>query len=132
LGAALRDRQETAGDHLDLREAIQRQEELLRVVRQVEAALPSEGSEALDLALVALLRPVHRVLYTLLGNYHPDPAVSEGTLPGLNAVEMLATNDPSTDRYQFALTTLLREVPRVLEALDDARARAERLLEELS
>ena len=131
LGAALRDRQETAGAHLDLTEAIQRQGELLGVVRQLEEALPEEGNPETDLALVAILRPVHRVLYTLLGNYHPDPAVSEGTLPGLNAVEMLASNDPSTDRYQFALTTLSREVPRILEALDDTQAKAERLLEEL-
>jgi len=35
----------------------------------------------------------------------PASAVSEGSLPGLNPVEMLAAKDPSTDRYQFALTT---------------------------
>jgi hypothetical protein len=41
---------------------------------------------------------------------------------------MLAANEPSTDRYQFALTTLRRELPRILEALDTARVRAEGLL----
>lgn len=85
-----------------------------------------------DLALVAVLRPLHRVFYTLLGPYHPDPALSEGSLPGLNAVDMLAANAPSTDRYQFARTTLLREVPRILEALDDAQQRAQALLDRLS
>ena len=129
LGTALRDRQETAGSHLDLGEAIRRQSALLETAGQVEASLPAGGDPEVDLALVAILRPLHRVLYTLLGPYHPDPAVSEGTLPGLNAVEMLAANDPSTDRYQFARTTLLREVPRILEALDDAQAAADRLLE---
>ena len=54
-----------------------------------------------------------------------------GSLPGLNAVEMLAENHPSTDRYRFALTTLQRELPRILEALDQARAEAEGLLEVL-
>jgi hypothetical protein len=132
LGSLLRDRQETAGSHLDLGEAIRRQEALLKAVREVEASLPGQGSPEVDLALVAILRPIHRVLYTLLGPYHPDPAVSEGALPGLNAVEMLASNDPSTDRYQFARTTLLREVPRILEAIDDAQAASELLLERLS
>jgi len=132
LGSLLRDRQETAGTHLDLGEAIRRQGVLLDVVRQVESSLSGEGDPEIDLALVAILRPLHRVLYTLLGPYHPDPAVSEGALPGLNAVEMLASNDPSTDRYQFARTTLLREVPRILEAMDDAQAASERLLEKLS
>lgn len=131
LGSILRDRQETAGDHFDLGEAIARQEGLLDVVQRVEAALTQAGDAELDLASVAILRPLHRVLYTLAGPYHPDPAVTMGALPGLNAVEMLAANDPSTDRYQFARTTLLRELPRILEAIDDSRARAEALLEAL-
>lgn len=132
LGALLEERQQTAGDRLDLSEAVARQARLLETVKQVEAARSAgEGSEV-DLATVAVLRPLHRVLYTLLGPYHPDPAISEGALPGLNAVDMLAANDPATDRYHFAQTTLLREVPRILEALDDAQARAEALLERLA
>jgi hypothetical protein len=129
LGSILRERQEIAGNHFDLTEAITRQEALLEVVQRVEAALEMrETGPELDLALVALLRPLHRVLYTLLGPYHPDPAVSQGSLPGLNSVQMLAANDPSTDRYQFALTTLRRELPRILEAIDTARERAEGML----
>jgi Iap family predicted aminopeptidase len=134
LGSALEDRQEVAAEYFDLSEAMARQEALAEEVRRVEHALIN-GSPTLapgpetDLALVAILRPIHRILYTLLGPYHPDPATSEGTLPGLNAVEMLAENHPSTDRHQFALTTLRRELPRILEALDTALERAERLLE---
>jgi len=141
LGSILVDRQETAGSHLDLGEVIDRQGELLAVVREVEAALgrgaPGGPSPAratgpeIDLALVAILRPLHRVLYTLLGPYHPDPAVTEGALPGLNAVGMLASNHPSTDRFHFARTTLLRELPRILEAIDDAQGEAASLLERL-
>jgi hypothetical protein len=128
LGSILRERQETAGEHFDLSEAIARQEELLRVARRVEADLSAGNTGAeLDLGMVAVLRPLHRVLYTLLGAYHPDPAVSEGSLPGLNPIDMLAANDPSTDRYQFAITTLRRELPRILEAIDTARERAEGL-----
>ncbi len=128
LGSILRERQEMAGAHLDLSEAIARQEELLEAVRSLETDLNTRmAGRNLDLGLVAVLRPLHRVLYTLLGAYHPDPAVSEGSLPGLNPVEMLAANEPSTDRYQFALTTLRRELFRILEAIDTARERVERL-----
>ena len=128
LGGLLADRQDRAGDRFDLGEALARQRELLAVVQQVEASLPVQGGWTVDLALIAILRPLHRVLYTLLGPYQPDPAEEEGALPGLNAVEMLAVSDPSTDRYQFALTTLLRERARILEALDEARASADELL----
>ena len=128
LGSLLRDRQERTGSHFDLSEALARVGELLEVVRRVEASLPPEGRPEVDLALVAILRPLHRVLYTNLGPYHPDPAETMGALPGLNAVEMLVSNDPATDRYQFALTTLLRERARILEALDEAHAETEALL----
>jgi hypothetical protein len=129
LGSLLSRRQEEAGDHFDLSEALARQEELRGLMQRVEASQHSSSDPAMDLALVALLRPIHRILYTGLGPYHPDPAVSVGSLPGLNAVTMLAENEPSTDRYRFALTTLEREYARILEALDQARAEAERLLE---
>jgi hypothetical protein len=130
LGTLLRDRQAVAGGAIDLDEALARQEDLLVLVRRLEASLPAEPGPDLDLALVAVLRPLHRVLYTLGGPYHPDPAVSVGALPGLRAVEMLSANDPGTDRYRFAHTTLLRERARILEALDEARSRVGSLMSE--
>ena len=132
LGALLGNRQERAGDHLDLSEALARQRELVSEVDWIETLLPSEGVPEVDLARVALLRPLHRIIYTNLGPYHPDPAVTVGLLPGLNAVDMLTSNDPDTDRYRLALTTLQRERARILEALDEARARSEELLEMLT
>jgi len=158
LGVLLEERQQTAGDRLDLTAALAGQARLLSVVQELDEVLderfrgsgegaeipgapgdpstvPTESTDApgpeLDLALVAILRPVHRVLYTLQGPYHPDPALSMGDLPGLNAVEMLADNARDTERYHFARTTLLREVPRILEAMDLARERAEEVLETL-
>jgi hypothetical protein len=128
LGSLLRSRQEQAEDHFDLSQALTRQRELVQTIDWVETFLSSEDSPQVDLALVAILRPLHRVLYTNLGPYHPDPAVTVGALPGLNAVDMLTSNDPATDRYRFALTTLQRERARILEALDEAHAEAEKLL----
>ena len=43
----------------------------------------------------------------------------------MNPVELLASNDPSTSRYQIALATLQREYARILEALDDAQEEAD-------
>jgi hypothetical protein len=131
LGTLLADRQAAAGNHLDLGDALARQSVLLETARQVDASVRAAQSPETDLALVGILRPLHRVLYTLLGPYHPDPASSEGSLPGLNPMEMLATSGPSTDRYQFARTTLLREEARILEALDDAQAEADLLLQRI-
>ena len=128
LGGLLRNRQERAGDHFDLSEALARQYELFRAMEWVETFLASKSGPELDLALVAMLRPLHRVLYTNLGPYHPDPAVTVGALPGLDAVDMLTSNDPGTDRYRFALTTLERERARILEALDEASAAADELM----
>ncbi len=131
LGALVADAQQRAGGRLDLAEATTRQRALLEVVRDVESSLPPGGDPAVDLARVAVLRPLHRVLYTLQGPYHPDPATDEGDLPGLGPVEMLASSDPGSDRYHLAETTLLRERARLLEALDEATAAAERLRAEL-
>ena len=128
LGSILMDRQEVAGPHFDLSEALARQDKLLYTVLQVEEALASAGRSSMDLSLVAVLRPVHRILYTLLGPYHPDPAESVGALPGLNPVEMLAANDPANSLYQMALATVRRENARILEALDMAQLEADRVL----
>jgi hypothetical protein len=109
---------------------------LLETVDRVDESLAATlgginpGPE-LDLALVGVLRPLHRILYTNLGPYHPDPAVTVGYLPGLSAVSFLPDNEPATDLYRFALTTLQREYPRILEALDLAQEEAEELLEVL-
>lgn len=125
LGDALEEARNVAGPHLELDEAIERNQALLETIQQLERTLPDVTSAEDDRAMVAVIRPLHRVLYTLLGPYHPDPAVSEGTLPGLKAVEMLASNDPSSDRYRMALTTVRRELARILEAIDLAQSRAE-------
>ncbi len=131
LGSLLEAAQERAGERLDLSKAMARQRTLLEEVKAVEASLPAGGDPSVDLARVEILRPLHRVLYTLLGPYHPDPATNEGELPGMKPVDMLASNPPGTDRFHFAETTLLRERARLLEALDRATDTARRLRSEL-
>ncbi|NJD19408.1 MAG: M28 family peptidase, partial [Gemmatimonadetes bacterium] len=62
LGTLLGERQQTAGTHLDLSEAMARQARLLETVKQVEAAAATKPGPDTDLAVVAILRPLHRVL----------------------------------------------------------------------
>ena len=127
LGRLIEQRQTTAGRRFDLSEAKQRQEELVGVAQRVAAAVAQASLPDVDLALVRILRPIHRVLYTLAGAYHPDVAVEVGLLPGLAPVQVLASAEPGSDRYGFAQATLVRERNRLLGALDRSLEEANRL-----
>ena len=126
LGAAIERRAEEAGPRFDLAEAVGRQRRLLELVSEVDESLPS-GAQ-LDLALVRILRPLHRVLYSPSDPYHPDPGLDSSALPGLSSLRTLATSDPGADAYRFAEVTLWRERNRLLEALDTSIDETLRLL----
>ena len=126
LGAAIERRAEEAGPRFDLAEAVGRQRRLLELVSEVDESLPS-GVQS-DLALVRILRPLHRVLYSPSDPYHPDPGLDSSALPGLSPLRTLATSDPGADAYRFAEVTLWRERNRLLEALDTSIDETLRLL----
>ena len=129
LGQAIKDWQTTAGDRFDLQEAVHRQADLLETLRAVPW---SKGAgKDWDLALIRLLRPLHRVSYVPLSPYHPDSGAISGPLPGLAPISTLAEEDSGTDRYRFAEATLIRERNRLLEALDIAAVEALRLHERI-
>lgn len=134
LGRLLTEAQTAGGERFDLAPLRTRQQRLLGLVREVDRRLqarnPPTGGDV-DLALVRVLRPVHRVVYTVAGSYHPDPAVDPGLLPGLAAIGALARAAPTSDRYGFIYGTLVRERNRALDALDEAIAETERLRERL-
>jgi len=67
-------------------------------------------------------------MYSPSSPFHPDPGLDSSPLPGLTVLGVLAEEDPASDRYRFAETTLVRERNRLLEALDLSTAAAERLL----
>ena len=69
---------------------------------------------------LAVLRPLHRVMYVPLNNYHPDPGVTAGPLPGLVPARILADEEAGSDRRGFALPVLVRERNRLIEAVDEA------------
>lgn len=128
LGDAIDQRAEESAGRFDLRQERAHQVELEAAMLEVRPLLAEHGGGAdLDRAMLAVLRPVYRVLYDPIDPFHPDPGFSLGPLPGLAPVTILAEEDPSSARYLFAETTLVRERNRLMEALDESLARAERL-----
>jgi hypothetical protein len=127
LGQIITSRQETAGDRFDLAAAVTRQRRLLVIVQQIHNALPREAERDFNLGMVRVLRPLFRVLYDPLSPFHPDPGRGLGLLPGLAPVEILASENPASDRYRFAQTSLIRERNRLVEAIDVAIEEAQQL-----
>ena len=132
LGTMLSQRQAMSGGRLDLSVALARQARLLSLLREIQPRLTTTrtGGDA-GLVLVRLLRPVHRVIYTLAGEYHPDPAVAFGPLPGLSSTRSLGGPMRDDDRG-FTMTSLVRETNRVVDALDEAIERAELVRREMA
>lgn len=127
LGAQIERRAEQANGRFDLSAAAALQQELLEAVRVLARALPGHDGVEIDRGMLSVLRPVYRVMYDPVDPFHPDPGFALGLLPGLAPVTILAEEDPSTDRYLFAETTLVRERNRMMEAMGLALLEAERL-----
>ena len=127
LGDVIAQRARAGGGRFDLPEAARRQRTLLGIVEEIQGNDAASTGPEIDLARIRILRPLHRVLYSPVGPFHPDPGRNLGLLPGLAPVAILASEDPSTDRYRFAYATLVRERNRLLEALDLAIEEAKRL-----
>ena len=83
-------------------------------------AAGGRGGPVSERALLAarMLRPLYRVLFTLAGPFHPDPAVEMGLLPGLALARDAGWRDGP--RAGFARTELVREGNRLQAAIDEA------------
>jgi len=128
LGEALSMRHENSGRAQSwFDEALRRQQELLGIASRIEETLSRKPGRDTDLALIAILRPLHRVLYVPANSYHPDSGADSSPLPGLAPAEILGTVEPDQDRYGFAVPMVRRELNRLLEAIDEALERARRL-----
>ncbi len=130
LAEALRDRESQSGGALDLSEARRRTGFLAGLWAQGSQRLAGQASTPEgDAALLRVLRPIHRIMFVPGSDHHPDPGIYGRPLPGFEPARVLADEDPSSDRYGFAMAQLLRERNRVLEALDEATHAAMDLLE---
>lgn len=129
LAEALRDREMESGGALDLSEARSRAGFLAGLWAQGSRQLAGQASTPeQDAALLRVLRPIHRIMFVPGSDHHPDPGVYGQRLPGLEPARVLAAEDPSSDRYGFAMAQLVRERNRVLEAIDEATHAAMDLL----
>lgn len=132
LGAAIAARSEAGSGQFDLSQATAAQAELLTLAGQLQQALSTAtGSASLDMALVDVLRPLHRLLYVPLTPHHPDAGAVPGLLPGLAPTATLAEEAPGSERYRLAMATLVRERNRLLEAIAESNRRAAALLASL-
>ncbi len=132
LGAAIAARSGAGDGRFDLSRASEAHAELLALAGRLQAALTgATGSAALDMALVDVLRPLHRILYVPLTPHHPDAGAVPGLLPGLAPTRILAEETPGSERYRLAMATLVRERNRLLEAIAESNRRAAALLASL-
>ena len=119
LERAIAAREEASGGALRLEEHLGGRLAGLRKVAETMDELADAG-EVGPLDQVAVLRPIHRVMFVPLNVYHPDPGVSLGPLPGLAPARILSQEDAGSDRRGFAATELARERNRLIEAVDQA------------
>ena len=122
LVAALERRNGQAQGRFDLSEAVNLAQRLRDMVASYYdgGANPAAPNLRTEQSLIRFLRPLHRVMYSPLDPYHPDPGTNLGTLPGLAPVAILSEESPQSDRYHFAIATLIRERNRVLDAIDQS------------
>jgi hypothetical protein len=121
LVEALETRSVESGGALDLSEAIRRARDLERELREAAVSLErAPTSTEVDLAVLRVLRPIHRVMFVPGSDHHPDPGIYGAPLPGMEPAGILAEDDPGTDRYGFAHAQLVRERNRVLESIAEA------------
>ena len=119
LGEAIRARDEEAGGALQLERVLgDRMEDLRAAAAEMDAQAAAGTVGAVD--QIAFLRPLHRVMYVPLNDYHPDPGVGLGPLPGLAPARLLMDEEAGSDRRGFAVPVLVRERNRLVEAVDDA------------
>jgi len=119
LGEAIAVRDQEAGGALQLdRRLGQRLEQLREVAATLDERAAASQIGPVD--QVAFLRPLHRVMYVPLNDYHPDPGITLGPLPGLAPGRIMVDAPEGSDRRGFALPVLLRERNRLAEAMDEA------------
>lgn len=133
-GDALARRAEEADSRLDLSAARAAHAQMSRTFAALQAELTRDTVGVvpdLDVEVVRILRPLHRVLYVAGTPHHPDPGLGPGPLPGLAPARVLAEEEPTSDRYGFAHTTLVREVNRIVEAFEETATRSKALVNRL-
>ena len=129
-GEALVDRAAQSGGQFDLAAGRAAHARMARAFAELQVDVTREEASAvpdLDLAIVRVLRPLHRVLYVAGTAHHPDAGRSPGALPGLWPATILTEEPLGSDRFGFALTTLTREENRIVELFSESTHRAEQL-----
>jgi len=119
LAEAVAARDAASGGALQLEAQLgNRLERLRRVAADIDERADAGAIGPID--QLAVLRPLHRIMYVPLNVHHPDPGITLGPLPGLAPARILAGEEAGSDRRGFALPVLVRERNRLIEAVDEA------------
>ena len=108
-------------DIADLKNAARRILNLYQVEQGEEKEQARSAMRVINQCLVDVSRSLVPVTYTLAGRYAQDPATATPLLPGLAAINKLASLYPHSDAYRFAQAELKREHNRLLHSLSLAR-----------
>lgn len=131
LVEALAARRAASGGALDLSAARSRARDLVADFTRLDSLLSrAPPADDLDVSVLRVLRPIHRVMFVPGSPYHPDPGIYGDPLPGLEPAGILVEAPPGSDRHGFALAQLVRETNRILEAIAQAQREAAVLLRE--
>jgi len=117
--------QDIAGSHLDLRLTRERTDRLVRLTAELAQRCTDAAENdipELNRRLKALSRLLIPITYTAAGRFDHDPAWELPQLPTLSEIHQLVRLDPKSDAYHFLLTQLTRRRNRVDFALREALA----------
>src|SRR5437879_2987033 len=133
LLAELEALQAAAGARFDLGPALEAArtlaERLERVAERLEPVEPARA-EAVNAGLVRLSRILVPLAYTSGDRFAHDLALPIAPLAGAQRARDLAALDPDGDAFKFARVALVRELNRIVHALDSAITVAGDLLED--
>jgi len=133
LLAELEALQAAAGARFDLGPALEAArtlaERLERVAERLEPVEPARA-EAVNAGLVRLSRILVPLAYTSGDRFAHDLALPIAPLAGAQRARDLAALDPGGDAFKFARVALVRELNRIVHALDSAITVAGDLLED--
>ena len=125
--------QAAAGARFDLGPALEGARALAgrleRVAERLER-VESARTEAVNAGLVRLSRILVPLTYTSGDRFAHDLALPIAPLAGAQRARDLATLDPGGDAFKFARVALVRELNRIVHALDSAITVADGLLED--
>ena len=92
-------------------------EKLKETIAKFEAALPGQGPETADDAVIKTAGEMVRITYTASSRYHQDPATEGPMFPALSMAMGLTPENTEADFYLAVQTRFVRQRNRLVGQL---------------